>query len=139
MWMRLMAIAFLTNGLGAFGMGALKGLGLTQDHRPLYLALWYGAGCILAAAIFFRKNRTLLHVQECFVSAGMAVCSVIGWLSIAYAFEYDVPGHVVFPVAIGGSLFFVALAGVLFFKERVSLYGIAGILFGVEGIVILCL
>ena len=139
MWMRLMAIAFLANGLGAFGMGALKVLGLSGDYRPLYLAFWYGSGFLLAVVIFFRSERTLPYARECFVSAGMAVCSVVGWLGIAYAFQYGIPGHVIFPVAIGGSLFFVAAVGVLFFKERVSRYGIAGILLGVAGIVILCL
>lgn len=137
MWMRLMAIAFLTNGLGAFGLTVV--LRLSAEYKFPYLALWYGAGFLLAAAIFFRRDRTLLNAREWFVSAGMGACSAIGWVSIAYALECKIPGHVIFPVAIGGSLFFVALTGVLFFKERVSPYGLAGILLGVPGIVILCL
>jgi multidrug transporter EmrE-like cation transporter len=47
------------------------------------------------------------------------------------------PGHVAFPLTTGGSLFLVALAGILLFKERVGGYGIAGIVMGIVSLIML--
>lgn len=56
---------------------------------------------------------------------------------MALALGYDVPGHIVFPVATGGSLFLVLAAGVILFKEKVGGYGVAGIVLGIASLVIL--
>ena len=57
--------------------------------------------------------------------------------SVIAALAHGVPGHIVFPVTTGGSLFFVAAAGIVFFKERVGLYGAVGICLGICSLVLL--
>ena len=41
----------------------------------------------------------------------------------------------VFPITTGGSLFLVASAGLLLFKEKVGPYGIAGMVLGIAALV----
>jgi multidrug transporter EmrE-like cation transporter len=48
-----------------------------------------------------------------------------------------VPGHVAFPITTGGSLFLVAAAGLVLFKERVGAYGLAGLALGIMALVAL--
>jgi len=138
MWVRMMLICFLTNGLGAFGLRIVTGLGLMEAHKYSYIALWYCSGFLLAAVIFF-SQRAFPNVRENWVSMGMAMSSVVGQIGKAYALQYGVPGYVVFQVAPGGGLFLVVLAGVLFFSERISNYGVAGIILGITALVMLAI
>jgi len=137
MWYRMMAIAFLTNGLGAFGVRVLKDMGLAATHSSLYLAFWYTAGCLLAILAFTTGTHRKLLPREVLIGGLMGLCSSLGWIFLTFAIAHQVPGYLVFPVAIGGSLSIVAAAGVLGFKERVSAYGYLGILSGVAGIIVL--
>jgi len=138
MWTRFMLVCFLTNGLGVFGLRIMTGLGLSETHKFSYLALWYWSGSLLAAVVFFKDHR-FLYKHENLVSIGMAMSSLIGQLGMAYALQYGVPGYVVFQVAPGGGLLLVVLVGIFFFKERVTKYGIGGILLGLTALVILSL
>ena len=52
MWYRWMFLAFVTNGLSAFGARVLKGMGLAESHGYLYLSLWYTTGLVAALALF---------------------------------------------------------------------------------------
>jgi multidrug transporter EmrE-like cation transporter len=47
------------------------------------------------------------------------------------------PGYIAFPLTTGGSLFLVATAGILLFKEKVGPYGIAGLTLGIIALVTL--
>ena len=68
----------------------------------------------------------------------MAVCSISGTASLAYALgHYQIPGNVAFPISNGASLFIVITGGVLLFKERLGRYGIAGCALGTLAIVLL--
>ena len=69
----------------------------------------------------------------------MAVASVAGNICIVRAFALNVPGTIAYPVANGGSLFFVVLAGFLAFRERVSPVGLAGIALGIAATLVLVL
>ena len=84
----------------------------------------------------FSKNRRFTK-QEVLVGIGLASSAVLGQLGMALSLDHGIPGFVVFQVAPGGGLFFVVLAGVLFFKERVSIYGVAGIVIGMAALGIL--
>lgn len=137
MWLRLMLIAFLMNGGGTFGLRILVGMN-AGEYKWHYIALWYWAGFILMAVYYFRRER-LPHSREVYVSSVMGVCSVTGTLGLAFALDYGVPGFIVYPVSVGGGLFMVVLAGMLFFKERVSAWGILGILLGICALVVLTL
>ncbi len=132
----MMLICFLTNGLCAFGLRVMTGMGLIEKYKLPYILLWYAAGLLLAAAILLR-GRNLATRTELGVGVGLALCSVGGQLGMAGALQFGVPGYVVYQVAPCGGLLFVVLAGVLFFKERVTAYGICGIGLGLVALALL--
>jgi multidrug transporter EmrE-like cation transporter len=67
----------------------------------------------------------------------MAALSIAGQVAMAVALDSNVPGHIVFPVAIGGSIFVVVLAGRIFFHERMSRLNIIGIIMGFIAVILL--
>jgi len=71
------------------------------------------------------------------IGGGLALSSVIGQLGMAYSLDYGIPGYVVFQVATGGGLFLVVIVGIVFFKERISGYGLAGIILGMTALAVL--
>jgi len=137
MWYRMMIIAFLANGLSAFGVavvGEMEPFGKT--HGFLYLALWYSGGLAVATGVLVYAG-VWPRRHEVVVGGIMGICSSVGWLCIGRALANEVPAYVVLPIAIAGSLSVVAAVGVIGFKERLSLYGYAGIVAGVAAIVLL--
>ena len=48
MYLRYMSIAFVTNGLGVFGLRILTAVGLANTDTIQYLTIWYLAGAALA-------------------------------------------------------------------------------------------
>ena len=48
MYFRYMSIAFVTNGLGVFGLRILAAAGLANTDTFQYLTIWYLAGAALA-------------------------------------------------------------------------------------------
>ena len=140
MWYRWMAIAFLTNGLSQFGVRVMQEMGLAKSHGDLYLAFWYLTGLIVAVIVVLsvRKSKRITGT-ELLVGGIMGLASCSCWFMITLSLSYGVPGYLVFPVAVGGSLSVVALFGVFFFRERLSLYGYAGIVAGISAMVLLVL
>jgi multidrug transporter EmrE-like cation transporter len=136
MWYRMMLIAFLTNGLGAFGARVLQDMGLAETHSFLYLAFWYSAG-LTVSLIAFLSRRSNLAPAEIVVGGLMGLFSSVGWILLTQAIASGMPGYLAFPIAIGGNLSIVAAVGVLVFKERLSPYGYLGILTGIVGIALL--
>jgi multidrug transporter EmrE-like cation transporter len=130
-----MLVAFVANGLGPFGLRVLQAEGMLEGFRYSYLFFWYLGGALLAAAITFRGGRRLERA-EWLLGAAMGAASLGGQAATALALE-SVPGHAVFAVTTGGTLFVVAAAGVLVFKESVGRYGLAGIVLGITAILML--
>ncbi len=135
MWLRLMAIAFLANGLGPFGLRVLEDKGLLAPNRLPYLAWWYAGGLLLAAIPYLRRPQWLSR-PEVFLGVAMACCSFGGQLATALALA-SLPGHIAFAVTTGGNLFIVAAAGIFVFRERIGVYGSAGILLGIASLLLL--
>jgi multidrug transporter EmrE-like cation transporter len=135
MWLRLMAVAFLANGLGPFGLRILTDKGLLAPNRLQYLAWWYAGGLLLAAIPYLRNPQRFTRAEIC-MGVGMACCSLGGQLATALALV-SVPGHIAFAVTTGGNLFIVAAASILVFRERVGVYGSAGILLGIASLLLL--
>jgi multidrug transporter EmrE-like cation transporter len=135
MYTRYMAIAFLTNGMGVFGLRVLTGLGLAPSSFVQYLAVWYLAGLLLAALVYVRLGSP--RPKEAAIGLAMAICSLCGQLGMAQALSGGLPGFVVFPVATGGGLLFVVLIGVWLFRERMHSLGYLGITVGVLALVLL--
>ena len=136
MYWRMMVVAFLANGSAIFGFRVLAGHHLTDRYKNQYLITWYSVACIIALLIFL-KARTWPLRREFVIGGVMGLSSIVGLLSMATALGYGMPGLVVFPVATGGNLFLVAAFGILWYKEKVGRYGLAGILVGIIAITIL--
>lgn len=136
MWYRMMAVAFLTNGLGVFGTRILAGWNWAEPYKFQYLVLWYASGLVFALILYWREGISFTW-RELTIGGLMGAASVGGQFSLLTALEKGVPGHVAFPIANGGGLFLVALVGVVFFRERVYAYGITGIVLGIGATVLL--
>ena len=136
MWYRWMALAFLTNGLSQFGARILQDMGLAKSHGDLYLGFWYLTGFIVALIVFMCVGKGITRT-EIKVGGIMGLCSSGCWFMITMALGAGVPGCLVFPIAIGGSLSVVALFGVIFLKEHLSGYGYCGIIAGISAMILL--
>jgi multidrug transporter EmrE-like cation transporter len=134
-WIRLMLVAFVANGIGPFGLKvlAMRGLGTYQSQ---YLLYWYLGGFIFALAALV-VGRTGVNGREILLGAAMGGCSFAGQSFTALALSRGLPGHIAFPLTTGGSLFLVALAGIVLFKERIGPYGLCGVVLGVASLVML--
>jgi multidrug transporter EmrE-like cation transporter len=130
-----MAIAFVANGLGPFGLKVLNSFGLSSEQSS-YLLWWYAGGCLFAI-IALGRRWAQVRTKEYFLGAAMGLCSLGGQAFTGMALSHGVPGHITFPVTTGGSLFFVAAAGMVIFKERVGPYGLCGIGLGICSLVLL--
>lgn len=137
-WFRLMIVAFLANGLGPFGLKILTEMGLAEAHQFQYLICWYLGGLVFTGIAFFREHRGVRGV-EVMLGALMGLASLAGQSCTSLALSHHIPGHIVFPMTTGGSLLVVATAGILIFRERVTIYGIAGIVLGIVALVTLSL
>ena len=135
-WLRLMLIAFVANGLGPFGLKVLSERGLAEAYQPQYLLHWYAGGFAFAAVALLRTGIRP-YAREVALGALMGACSFAGQSFTGMALSRGLPGHVVFPLTTGGSLFLVAAAGLFLFNERVGPYGIAGIALGIAALVAL--
>jgi multidrug transporter EmrE-like cation transporter len=133
-WSKLMSIAFVANGLGPFGLKILTAMGFSAQQSKYFW--WYAGGSLFAAAAF-AKGWAHLRAKELALGATMGLCSLGGQSFTGLSLAHGVPGHIVFPVTTGGSLFFVAAAGIVVFKERVGLYGVVGICLGICSLVLL--
>jgi drug/metabolite transporter (DMT)-like permease len=132
-WLRLMLIAFVANGLGPFGLKVLTERGLGNAYQPQYLLYWYGGGFAFAGMALLRSG-VRPHAREVALGALMGACSLAGQSFTGMALSHGLPGHIAFPVTTGGSLFLVAAAGLFLFNERVGPYGIAGIVLGITAL-----
>jgi drug/metabolite transporter (DMT)-like permease len=137
-WMRLMLIAFVTNGLGPFGLKIMAEKGLLEQYHYQYLLLWYAGSLVFSLASFLAIGGRF-QMRELVIAFGIGVGSFGGQLFSLLALEQNVPGYIVFPLTTGGNLFLVAAAGVFLFKEKIGRYGVAGIVTGILSLVLLSL
>jgi len=134
-WVRLMLVAFLANGLGPFGLKVLATRG-QAGYQSQYLFCWYLGGLVFAL-VALRLARSGVNGREVLLGAAMGGCSFAGQSFTAMALAKGLPGHIAFPLTTGGSLFVVALAGIVLFRERIGPYGLCGVILGVAALVML--
>jgi len=138
MWYLLMGIILLTNGMSSYGLKVIAGWGLPETDKFPYLTVWYAAGlATIGVPILFRHVR--IAAREMGWSAVMAALSLGGQIAMAVALKRNVPGHVVFPIAIGGSVFIVILGGRFLFGERLNRLTTGGVSCGLAAIILLSL
>lgn len=135
-WTLLMAVILLTNGMSSFGLKVITAWGLPEAVKFPYLTVWYGAGLAsIGLPAMFQGLRW--RAKEIGWAGLMAGLSIAGQVAMATALQMNLPGHIVFPVAIGGSVFIVTLAGRLVFGERMDRITVIGTLVGIVAIVLL--
>jgi multidrug transporter EmrE-like cation transporter len=135
-WVRAMFGAFLLNGLAPFGLRILAGGGLSKEYLAVYLFYWYLSGLIFGLIWAFWYKKKVLKFTL-LIGSAMAVASVGGQLFMGLAMAYGTPGNVVYAIAQGASICIVVAGGVLFFKERIGIYGKLGVLTGFIAAVLL--
>jgi drug/metabolite transporter (DMT)-like permease len=136
MWFLLMLVILLTNGMSAFGLKMIAEWRLPQTVKYPYLTTWYAGGLAAIALPMILKGMRV-RKTELFWGAVAGALSIGGQIAMAVALSSGVPGHVVFPVAIGGSIFVVALAGRLIFGERANPPTALGLALGFVAVVLL--
>jgi multidrug transporter EmrE-like cation transporter len=136
MWFLLMLVILLTNGMSAFGLRMIAAWGLAGSVKYPYLTVWYAGGLAAIAAPMLIKGMRL-GKKELFWGAVAGVLSIGGQIAMAVALGRGIPGHVVYPIAIGGSLFVVALAGRLVFGERMNTPTLLGVALGFAAVILL--
>ena len=136
MWFILMLGMLLTNGMSSFGLKVIAGWGLPGTVKFPYLTIWYAAGLASVAVPMLLKGVRLRRI-ELLWGALVAASSIAGQVAMAIALDSNVPGHIVFPIAIGGSIFIVALAGRIFFRERMNRLNVIGVSLGFLAVILL--
>lgn len=132
----LMLFILLANGIGVFGLKMIAVWQLPQSVKFPYLALWYGAG-LLTLGVPMLGKAFRLHRWEIGLGALMALGSVGAQVAMATALDMGVPASVVFPLSTGGSLVLVALAGRVFFGERLNWLSVSGVASGLLAVILL--
>jgi multidrug transporter EmrE-like cation transporter len=131
-----MLIVLVTNGMGAFGLKVIASWGLPPGVKFPYLTVWYTAGLPLIGIPMLSRGA-LGGLKEIRWGALYAALSLGGQLAMSYALDRGVPGSVVYPVAVGGSILVVAVAGRLLFGERLHPLSWAGVAIGVLAVTLL--
>jgi multidrug transporter EmrE-like cation transporter len=135
-WFLLMLVILLTNGMSAYGLKVIAAWGLPETAKFPYLTVWYAAGLVIIGVPTLLQG-VRITVREVGWSSILAALSLGGQLAMAVALKLNVPGHVVFPIAIGGSVFIVVLGGRLFFNERMNALTAGGVSCGLAAVVFL--
>ena len=136
MWLLLMLIILLTNGMSSFGLKVLPAWGLPSNIKYAYLTVWYAAGLVCIGLPMLLKGLKG-GLKEMWWGAVLAALSIGGQLAMANALQSGLPGNVVFPVTIGGSILIVALASRLFFAEKMHPLSWTGVVLGCLAVVLL--
>jgi multidrug transporter EmrE-like cation transporter len=137
-WFLLMLVILLTNGMGSYGLKVIAAWGLPETAKFPYLTVFYAAALLsIGVPILFQGAR--FTWREVGWGSLLAVLSIGGQLAMAVALELNVPGHIVFPIAIGGSVFIVILGGRLLFGERLNKLTAGGVSLGLAAVILLSL
>ena len=136
MWFLLMLVILLTNGMSAFGLKMIAGWRLPETVKYPYLTTWYAGGLAAIALPMILKGMRV-RKTELFWGGVAGALSIGGQIAMAVALGSGVPGHVVFPIAIGGSIFVVALSSRVFFHERMNRLTLFGVGMGFVAVILL--
>jgi drug/metabolite transporter (DMT)-like permease len=137
-WFLLMAVILLTNGMSSYGLKVIAAWGLPETDKFPYLTVWYAAGLLSIGVPALARNIRFTWREVSWGSL-LAALSLGGQVAMAVALAWGVPGHVVFPIAIGGSVCIVVLGSRLLFGERLNRLTGGGISIGLAAVLLLSL
>lgn len=135
-WFLLMLVILATNGMSAYGLKVIAAWGLPESAKFPYLTVWYAAG-LVTVGIPMLVQHVRMSLKEVRWSSLIAALSMGGQIAMAVALKRNVPGHIVFPIAMGGSVFIVTLGGWFLFRERLNRLTVSGVAVGLAAIVLL--
>jgi len=137
-WLLLMLVILATNGMSAYGLKVIAAWGLPETAKFPYLSVWYAAG-LATIGVPLLLQHVRIRSREAFWGGIIAALSMGGQLSMAVALKHNVPGHIVFPISMGGSVLIVIQAGRFLFKERLGGTTTGGVALGLAAVVLLSL
>jgi len=136
LWLLLMLIILLTNGMSAFGLRVLSGWGLPPNIKFPYLTVWFTAGfACIGIPMLLRRVKAARNAAGW--GALTSILSIGGQVAMANALNSGLPGNIVFPVTVGGSILVVAIAGKFFFAEKMHPLSWAGVAIGFVAVILL--
>jgi drug/metabolite transporter (DMT)-like permease len=135
-WLLLMLVILATNGMSAYGLKVIAAWGLPEAAKFPYLTVWYAAG-LATVGVPTLLQRVRIARREAFWGGIIAALSMGGQIAMAVALKLNVPGHIVFPISMGGSVLIVTLGGRFIFGERLSRLTTGGVSVGLAAIVLL--
>lgn len=138
LWTLLMLLILATNGMSAFGLKIIAGWGLAKAVTFPYLTMWYATG-FFCGVVYLVYRRLRPAWSELVWGGAIATFSIGGQLAMGLALASNVPGNIVFPVAMGGSLLIVVVAGRWIFGEKMSRLSTSGVAVGFLAVVVLSL
>jgi len=134
MWKKFAGLSFVANGLCLLAGKILTESGL-GNFILLYLLIFYAIGFLWSFSLGLKK-KIVPAKKSVLIGAGAGISSFFGSLFLLLALK-QVPGSIVFPIAIGGNLVTVSLLAAFFFKERLAVRGTLGIISGIAGLILL--
>ena len=137
-WLQLMLGAMVANGFALVGAKVLAEAGLATHYQYQYLFGWYASGVVMAL-IYSMRDLSLPKGKEVLIGAAMATMSFVGQLCLVAALNGGAPAYLVYPIAAGANVLFVAILGIVLFREKIGIYGAAGIFCGLISVTILSL
>ena len=133
-YIALAVIFFLANGLTNTGLKVASSLPGPAAVQMTLCWMYLVASLLAAPAAIGRKQP--FRLTNLWIGAMGGAGTAIGSAAVA-TIVGQLPGYIVFPVTGGGALLLVTLAARVFFRERISPYGIAGIAAGAAAITLL--
>lgn len=135
-WLLLMLVILATNGMSAYGLKVIAAWGLPETAKFPYLTVWYAAGlATIGIPALFQHIR--VTGREALWGGIIAALSLGGQIAMAVALKMNVPGYIVFPISMGGSVLIVTLGGRFLFGERLGTATTVGVSLGLAAIVLL--
>jgi drug/metabolite transporter (DMT)-like permease len=135
-WLLLMLVILATNGMSAYGLKVIAAWGLPETAKFPYLTVWYAAG-LATVGIPTLLQHVRIRGREVAWGGIIAALSMGGQIAMAVALKLNVPGHIVFPISMGGSVLIVTLGGRFLFRERLSGLTTSGVAVGLAAIILL--
>lgn len=130
----LLLICFSLNGTSMLATKMVGEMGLA-GLIPLVLLAMYGVAMAGSAVIIMAMRKPIERK-----SVGIGLMAAVGTsagIGSNMAAAALLPAYTVFPIVQGGALLFVLIAGRMFFKEQIGIYGVMGVITGIAAIVML--
>ena len=112
-------------GLADLIMKLFERLGI-PDEKPLFLAMLFGLAAVMVLMVILMKKAKII-MRDFVWGIILGVPNLFASYFIVSALR-DLPAYIVFPSVAAGTVTLITLIAMLGFRERLNLWGIAGII-----------